>query len=143
MKGRKSGLFVNFGQFPCYWIRILIPNTDPCGYLDLDPQHRGRILSVPLDGGETTLETDLQDKGSYEGVVRLLLEVKTPDILHKLEEERGTGGGSGTAEATPQKLLGVRERAELRHLKNKILLLYSVLRNRNRRNRNLLTSGKP
>jgi len=95
--------------------------------LDLDPQHWGRILSVPLDGGETTLETDLQDEGSYEGVVRLLLEVKTPDILHKLEEERGTGGGSGTAEATPQKLLGVRERAELRHLKNKnIIIILSV-----------------
>ncbi len=28
MKGRKPGLFVNFGQFPCSWIRIRIPNTD-------------------------------------------------------------------------------------------------------------------
>jgi hypothetical protein len=28
-KGRKPGLFVNFGQFPCSWIRIRIPNTDP------------------------------------------------------------------------------------------------------------------
>jgi len=30
-KGRKSGLFVNFSQFPCSWIpiRISIPNTDP------------------------------------------------------------------------------------------------------------------
>jgi hypothetical protein len=29
LKGRKPGLFVNFGQFPCSWIRIRIPNTDP------------------------------------------------------------------------------------------------------------------
>ncbi len=32
LKGR-SGLFVNFGQFPCSWIRIRILNTDP----DSDP----------------------------------------------------------------------------------------------------------
>ncbi len=97
--------------------------------LDLDPQHWGRILSVPLDGGgganETmgTPGTDLQDEGSYEGVVRLLLEVKTANILHKLEEERRIGGGgAASAEATPQELLGVGERAELGHLANKILL---------------------
>jgi hypothetical protein len=39
-KGRKQVLFVNFGQFPCSWIRIRIPDTriqdsqinaDPCG----------------------------------------------------------------------------------------------------------------
>jgi hypothetical protein len=30
MKGRKKpGLLVNFGQNPCSWIRIRIPNTDP------------------------------------------------------------------------------------------------------------------
>ncbi len=29
LKGRKPGLFLNFGQFPCSWIRIRIPNTDP------------------------------------------------------------------------------------------------------------------
>jgi hypothetical protein len=28
-KGRKPGFFLNFGQLPCFWIRILIPNTDP------------------------------------------------------------------------------------------------------------------
>jgi hypothetical protein len=30
-EGRKPGLFVNYGQFPCSWIRIRIsiPNTDP------------------------------------------------------------------------------------------------------------------
>ncbi len=35
LKGRKPVLFVNFGQFPCSWIRIRIriPNKDP------DPQH--------------------------------------------------------------------------------------------------------
>ncbi len=33
LKGWKSGLFVNFGQFPCSWIRIRIPNSDQ----DLDP----------------------------------------------------------------------------------------------------------
>ncbi len=29
LKDRKPGLFVNFGQFPCSWILIRIPNTDP------------------------------------------------------------------------------------------------------------------
>jgi hypothetical protein len=29
LKGKKPGLFVNFGQFPCSWIRIRISNTDP------------------------------------------------------------------------------------------------------------------
>ncbi len=29
LKGRKPGLFLNFGQFPCSRIRIRIPNTDP------------------------------------------------------------------------------------------------------------------
>jgi hypothetical protein len=31
LKGLRSGVFVNFGQFPCFWIRlrIRIPNTDP------------------------------------------------------------------------------------------------------------------
>ncbi len=28
-KGRKRGLFVNFGKFPCSWIQIRIPNMDP------------------------------------------------------------------------------------------------------------------
>jgi hypothetical protein len=28
-KGRKPGLFVNLGQFPCTWILIHIPNTYP------------------------------------------------------------------------------------------------------------------
>jgi hypothetical protein len=29
LKGRNPVLFVNFGQFPCSWILICIPNTDP------------------------------------------------------------------------------------------------------------------
>jgi hypothetical protein len=29
LKGRKLGLFVNFGKFLCFWTRIRIPNTDP------------------------------------------------------------------------------------------------------------------
>jgi hypothetical protein len=29
LKGRKPGLFVNFGQFPCSWTWIRIPNIDP------------------------------------------------------------------------------------------------------------------
>jgi hypothetical protein len=29
MKGWNSGLSFNFGQFPCSWIRIRIPKTDP------------------------------------------------------------------------------------------------------------------
>jgi hypothetical protein len=29
LKGEKPGLFVKFSQFPCSWIRICIPNTDP------------------------------------------------------------------------------------------------------------------
>ncbi len=29
LKGWKSGLFVNFNQFPCSWIWIRIPNRDP------------------------------------------------------------------------------------------------------------------
>ncbi len=28
-KGRKPDLLINFGQFPCSWIQIRIPNTDP------------------------------------------------------------------------------------------------------------------
>jgi hypothetical protein len=28
-KARKPGKFENVGQFPCFWIRICIPNTDP------------------------------------------------------------------------------------------------------------------
>jgi hypothetical protein len=28
-KARKPGLLINFGQFPCSWIRIRISNTDP------------------------------------------------------------------------------------------------------------------
>jgi hypothetical protein len=28
VKDRKSGSFIYFGQFLCYWIRICIPNTD-------------------------------------------------------------------------------------------------------------------
>jgi hypothetical protein len=49
-KSRKPGLFVNFRQFRCSWIRIRIPNTDPnpdpgepnqCGsiHTDPNPQH--------------------------------------------------------------------------------------------------------
>jgi hypothetical protein len=34
LKGRKPGLFVNFGKFPYYWIGICIPNKDP----DPDPE---------------------------------------------------------------------------------------------------------
>jgi hypothetical protein len=29
LKGRKPGLFVNFSQFPCFWIQIRISNADP------------------------------------------------------------------------------------------------------------------
>ncbi len=52
LKGRKPGLFVNFGQFPCSWIQIRIRisntdriqdtlmNADPSGSgSDPDPQH--------------------------------------------------------------------------------------------------------
>jgi hypothetical protein len=43
LKGWKSGLFVNFGQFPCSWIRICIPTTDPDPgepvYAYSEPQH--------------------------------------------------------------------------------------------------------
>jgi hypothetical protein len=28
LKGRKPGLLVNFVQFPCFWIRIRIPNKN-------------------------------------------------------------------------------------------------------------------
>ncbi len=28
-KGKKIGVFLNFGQFPWSWIRIRIPNADP------------------------------------------------------------------------------------------------------------------
>jgi hypothetical protein len=27
LKGKESGLFVNFGKSPCSWIRIRVPNT--------------------------------------------------------------------------------------------------------------------
>jgi hypothetical protein len=29
LKGRKPGLFVNFGKISCSWIWIRIPNSDP------------------------------------------------------------------------------------------------------------------
>jgi hypothetical protein len=29
LKGKEPGLFVYFGQFPCLWIRIRMPITDP------------------------------------------------------------------------------------------------------------------
>ncbi len=32
LKGWKSGLFVNFGQFPCSWIRISNKDPDPLQY---------------------------------------------------------------------------------------------------------------
>ncbi len=38
-KGWKSGLFVNFGQLTCSWIRIRIPNQESLINADPDPQH--------------------------------------------------------------------------------------------------------
>jgi hypothetical protein len=42
LKGRKSGFFVNFGEFPCSWIRIWIriPNADR----DPDPGEQVKML---------------------------------------------------------------------------------------------------
>jgi hypothetical protein len=39
------GLLVNFGQFPCSWIRIRIPNTDP----DLGQQAECRSTRIYTD----------------------------------------------------------------------------------------------
>ena len=47
-KGRKLGLFVNFGKFPCYWIRIRIPNTDPDSG---QPNHR-RSMRIQIHNSE-------------------------------------------------------------------------------------------
>jgi hypothetical protein len=46
LKGRKPGLFVNFGLFPCSWIRIHIPNTDP----DLRQQNKcgSRLIRIRI-----------------------------------------------------------------------------------------------
>jgi hypothetical protein len=51
LKCRKPGLFVNFGQFPCSWIRIRIPNPYPGQPInaDSDPQvvdHNTSLLLV-------------------------------------------------------------------------------------------------
>ncbi len=48
MKDRKPGLLVNFGQFPCSWIRIRIPNKD------LDPGQTNN--ADPCESGSTTLD---------------------------------------------------------------------------------------
>jgi hypothetical protein len=42
LKGLKSGLFVNSGQFSCFWIRIRIPDTDR----DMDPGDPNQCRSV-------------------------------------------------------------------------------------------------
>ncbi len=49
LKGRKPGLFVSFGQFPCSFIRIRISNTDP------DPRQHNECGS-----GSTTLLINIQ-----------------------------------------------------------------------------------
>jgi hypothetical protein len=54
LKGWKSGLFVNLGQFPCSPIRIRIPNTDP------DPGEPNRCGS-----GSATLLSILYDNNNY------------------------------------------------------------------------------
>jgi hypothetical protein len=61
---RKPGLFVNFGQFPCSWIRIHIPNTDTdprqpyewalAANTDPDPRTRQRYECGPFGSGSTT-----------------------------------------------------------------------------------------
>jgi hypothetical protein len=43
--GRKPVLFVNFDQFPCSWILIRIPNTDP------DRQYYIYFLQTEKSGG--------------------------------------------------------------------------------------------
>ncbi len=55
LKGKKPGVFVNFGKFRCSWIQILIPNTDPDpGQLyinaDLDQKHCFSVLLVNFKG---------------------------------------------------------------------------------------------
>jgi hypothetical protein len=46
----KSGIFVNFGQFPCSWIRIRIPNTVQIGIriqesqIEAEPGGSGSII---------------------------------------------------------------------------------------------------
>ncbi len=47
LKGRKPGLFVNFGQFTCSWIRIRIPNTDP------DPRQPKKWMRIQVDTDPT------------------------------------------------------------------------------------------
>jgi hypothetical protein len=61
LKGRKPGLFVNFNKYPCYWIRIRIPNTDPysgqpnkcgTGYTTLK-KRSSKVMCQLLDSGLT------------------------------------------------------------------------------------------
>ncbi len=59
LKVRKSGLFGNFGRFPCSWIqiriRIRIPNTDPdpgqklnqCGSVRIRIHKTGHVSTRP------------------------------------------------------------------------------------------------
>jgi hypothetical protein len=49
LKGRKPGLFVNFGQFPSSWFGIRIPNTDP------DPRHPNDCGPGGSGSGSTTM----------------------------------------------------------------------------------------
>jgi hypothetical protein len=60
LKCSESGLFVNFGQFPCSSIRISIPNTD------LDPEEANQCGS-----GSTTLAKSKKKKPNPNRVQRL------------------------------------------------------------------------
>ncbi len=61
-KGRTPGLFDNFGQFLCFWIRIRHPNTDP------DPDSEINAYQCWSGFGSTTLafNHDAQDHKNFE-----------------------------------------------------------------------------
>ncbi len=87
-KDRKQGLFLNFGQFPCSWIRIRIPNRD------LDPGQPNECGS-----GSTSLLTSMNTLLS----LLLLLYRSRPWIELRVRlswrsrGQRRSGGGPSTS----------------------------------------------
>jgi hypothetical protein len=48
LKGCKSGLFAYFGQFPCSWIQIHIPNTK-ASQINANPDRDIRVHNIVQD----------------------------------------------------------------------------------------------
>ncbi len=64
LKGRNPGLFVNFCQFRCSWIRIRIPNTDSVS----DPGQTNKCGGSGFRSGSTTL-IECEKHGDHQQMV--------------------------------------------------------------------------